>query len=197
MKPFAQACERNREPILEVLREAFAEARVALEIGSGTGQHAVYFGAALPQLRWLTSELPQNHAGIRAWLDEAGLDNVEPPLTLDIGADRWPVDLVDAVFSANVLHIVAWPLVERLFAGVERHLRPSGVLAVYGPFNYGGSYTSESNAQFDVWLKARDPASGIRDFAAVDALAQRHGLALVADHAMPANNRMLVWRMRN
>lgn len=192
-KPFAEACERNRGPILEVLREAFAECTSVLEIGSGTGQHAVYFAAHLPHLVWQTSELSVYHAGIRAWLEEARLPNLRLPLALDVAGD-WPAGRYDAAFTANTLHIMAWPLVECFFRGVRDVLAPAAVLATYGPFNYGGAFTSESNAQFDRWLKARDPASGIRDFDQVCALAAANGFALMRDVPMPANNRTLLWR---
>lgn len=192
-KPYAESCEQNRDPILAVLREAFAERRRVLEIGSGTGQHAVYFGAALPHLVWQTADLPMHHAGIRMWLDEAALPNVLPPLALDVSRDDWHGGRYDAVFSANTLHIVGRPEVEGFFRGIGAVLEPGGVLAVYGPFNYGGAFTSESNARFDAWLKARDPASGVRDFEALDALARAEGLVLADDVTMPANNRMLLW----
>lgn len=194
MKPFAESAEQNREPILAVLREVFADRTDVLEIASGTGQHAVHFGAALPHLTWRPSELPDNLAGIQAWLDEAGLANVMPPVALDVNAPDWPVGPVDAVFNANTVHIVAWPAVERLFAGIGRVLAPGGVLCLYGPFNYGGRFTSDSNARFDAWLKARDPASGVRDFEALDRLAGAQGLRLWRDIEMPVNNRTLVWR---
>lgn len=193
MKPFSEACVRNREPILEALREIFAEVGEVLEIGSGTGQHAAYFPAHLPHLCWQPSDLPHNLPGIQAWLDEAGLPNVRPPLALDLFDEPWPVARSEAVFCANTIHIVSWAGVERLFAGAGRVLAPGGILCLYGPFNYGGRYTSASNAQFDAWLKARDPASGIRDFEAVDALARAQGLRLVEDRAMPANNRLIWW----
>jgi len=194
MKPFAESCQQNRDPILAVLRRLFADRREVLEIASGTGQHAVHFGAALPHLTWHTSELPENHAGIRAWLDEAALTNVRPPVTLDLNQPDWPAVEVDAVFNANTVHIVAWPLVERMFAGIGRVLATGGLVCLYGPFNYGGEFTSESNARFDVWLKNRDPASGIRDFEALDRLARAQGLRLLDDIEMPVNNRTLVWR---
>ncbi|HVI59589.1 MAG TPA: DUF938 domain-containing protein [Luteimonas sp.] len=195
-KPFAPACERNREPILAVLRDCFADRRRVLEIGSGTGQHAVHFAAAMPWLAWQCSERAEHLPGIRAWLDEAGLANTPPPLELDVARGPWPVRGYDAVFSANTLHIMGWPGVEAFFAGVGRLLADAdgGVLAVYGPFNYAGAHTSDSNRAFDAWLQARDPRSGIRDFEAVDALANAVGLRLADDVAMPANNRCLVWR---
>jgi cyclopropane fatty-acyl-phospholipid synthase-like methyltransferase len=196
-KPFAESCEQNREPIIAVLREVFADRRHVLEIGSGTGQHAVYFASELPHLVWQTADVPQHHAGIRLWLEEAALPNVLPPLALEVNDTSWHSGRYDAVFSANTLHIMSWPEVEKFFAGVGEVLEAGGVLAVYGPFNYHGAFTSESNARFDAWLKARDPASGVRDFEAVDALARAQGLVLQQDIAMPANNRTLVWRRAN
>jgi len=193
-KPFAESCVQNRDPILAVLREWFADRSAVLEIGSGTGQHAVYFGAALPHLRWQTADVVPHHAGILAWLNEAALPNVLPPLALDVSQTEWRSGRYDAIFSANTLHIMGWPEVEHFFAGVGAVLEPGGVLVVYGPFNTNGAFTSESNARFDAWLKARDPASGVRDFEAVDALARAQDLILQQDIAMPANNRTLVWR---
>jgi cyclopropane fatty-acyl-phospholipid synthase-like methyltransferase len=194
-KPFSESCVQNREPILAVLREVFADRRHVLEIGSGTGQHAVYFAPELPHLVWQTADVPPHHAGIHAWLDDAALPNVRPPLALDANDTAWHSGRYDAVFSANTLHIMSWPEVVQCFAGIGNVLESGGVLIIYGPFNYNGAYTSESNARFDAWLKARDPASGVRDFEAVDALARAQGLVLQQDIAMPANNRTLVWRM--
>jgi cyclopropane fatty-acyl-phospholipid synthase-like methyltransferase len=193
-KPFSESSAENREPILAVLREVFANCSKVLEIGSGTGQHAVYFGAELSHLNWQTADLPQHHAGIRMWLDEVALPNVLAPIALDVNRSDWLDGRYDAVFSANTLHIVSWPEVEKFFAGVGKVLQPGGVLAIYGPFNYNGQFTSPSNARFDQWLKQRDPASGIRDFESVDALARAQNLILQWDIAMPVNNRTLVWR---
>lgn len=192
-KPYSAACERNRAPILSVLRRHFADRRRVLEIGSGTGQHAVHFAAALPQLEWQTSDREENLEGIRAWLDEAGLPNVRPPLTLDVNG-VWPKKNFDAAFTANTLHIMSWPEVERLFAQLDAVLDQDAKLAVYGPFNYGGDFTSASNAAFDADLRSRAPHMGIRDIEAVQALAQGIGLHLLEDAAMPANNRCLVWQ---
>ena len=192
--PFSQACENNRAPILAVLEQAFADRRQVLEIGSGTGQHSVYFAPRLPHLVWQTSDLAENHAGIRAWHAAHPAPNLRPPLLLDLASSAWPDGPFDAAFSANTAHIVAWPLVQRLFALAGAHLPAGGVLALYGPFNYGGSYTSDSNRAFDAWLRARDPASGIRHFEDIVALASQHQLALQRDHAMPANNRLLLFR---
>lgn len=196
-KPFSESCVQNRGPILAVLREWFADRRHVLEIGSGTGQHAVYFAPELPHLVWQTADVPQHHAGIRAWLGDAALPNVLPPLALDANDTAWHGGRYDAVFSANTLHIMGWAEVEQCFGGIGAVLEAGGVLAVYGPFNTNGAFTSDSNARFDAWLKARDPASGVRDFEAVDALARAEGLILQQDIAMPANNRTLVWRRKN
>jgi cyclopropane fatty-acyl-phospholipid synthase-like methyltransferase len=193
LKPLSAACERNHDPILEVLRQQFADRRRVLEIGSGTGQHAVHFAAALPHLVWQTSELEANLAGIRLWLEESRLRNLPPPVALDV-TGTWPDMRFDAVFTANTLHIMSWSNVQTLFAALPKVLTADAMLAAYGPFNYDGRFTSASNAAFDEWLKQRSPESGIRDFAAVDELAHSIGFGLVEDRAMPANNRTLVWR---
>ncbi|MEW6132722.1 MAG: DUF938 domain-containing protein [Pseudomonadota bacterium] len=191
-KPFSEPCERNKGPILAVLRQVFAQPARILEIGSGTGQHAVHFGAALPHVVWQTSDLPANHPGIRAWIEEAALPNVPAPVALDVNGP-WPLQTYDGVFTANTLHIVSWALAQKLVAGAAALLEEGGRLVIYGPFNYGGAFTSASNARFDEWLKARDPLSGIRDFEAVAKCAEINGLHMRADHAMPANNRLLVF----
>lgn len=191
--PFSPACERNRAPILAVLREELSRCRSVLEIGSGTGQHAVYFAAALPQLRWQPTELAEYLPPLRARIAAEAPDNCAAPLALDVQTDAWPVATTDAVFSANTLHIMAWSAVADLFAGAGRVLGTGGCLCIYGPFRYGGRFTSPSNAAFHRSLRARDPASGIRDFEAVDALAAAQGLVLRADYSMPANNQLLVW----
>ncbi len=192
-KPYAETCDRNRDPILEVLRQHFIDRRHVLEIGSGTGQHAVHFAAALPGLTWQTSDLEPNLSGIRLWIEEARLPNLPPPLPLDVFGS-WPAARFDAVFTANTLHIMSWEGVRALFAALPGVLTEGAVLAVYGPFKYDGEFTSASNAAFDAWLKQRSPESGIRDFEAVDALARSVGMHLAEDRAMPANNRTLVWR---
>lgn len=193
-RPFSQACANNQQPILEVIQPLFAEVDEVLEIGSGTGQHAVYFGRAMPHLRWQCGDRSENHDGINGWLEWAQLPNVLAPLNLDIN-EPWLIESVPAIFCANVIHIIDASEVEKLFAAIGKHLRKPGIVCFYGPYNYNGKFTSESNARFDLWLKARDPRSGIRDFEWVDALAQNAGLTLQADHAMPANNRCLVWRL--
>ena len=192
-KPCAPACERNREPILDVLRDHFGDRRAGLEIGSATGQHAIFFAARLPHLLWQTSDRAENLPGIQAWLDEAGLPNTPPPLDLDV-MRAWPARRYDALFSANTLHILPWAAVERLFAGLPDVLASDARVAIYGPFNYGGCFTSASNAAFDLRLKEDAPHRGIRDFEEVNRLAGLAGLELVEDRAMPSNNRCLVWR---
>lgn len=192
MKPFSQACENNKGPILAILREVLADATTVLEIGSGTGQHAACFAAALPHLTWQTSDVAEHHGGIRAWID--GVPNALAPLALDVDAPEWPPGEFDAAFSANTAHIMHWPSVVNMFRGVGQVLGVGAPFVLYGPFNYAGAYTSPSNERFDRSLRAPNPGMGIRDFEALDALARERGMALVADHAMPANNRTLVWR---
>ena len=158
-----------------------------LEIGSGTGQHAAYFVAELPHLVWQASDAAENLPGIRQWIA------APPPIELDVDKE-WPKLDIDAAFSANTCHIMSWPQVERMFAGVGGLLPRGGVFALYGPFNYGGKYTSQSNARFDAMLRREDPASGLRDLDDLLPLAKRCGLSLEEDNDMPANNRLLVWR---
>jgi cyclopropane fatty-acyl-phospholipid synthase-like methyltransferase len=193
-KPYSEACERNRDPILSVIQPLLAGCRAVLEIGSGTGQHAAYFAERMPHLLWHTSDREENHAGIEPWLADAGLANARPPLLLDVTQSVWPEVDADAVFSANTAHIMHWHEVESLFAGVGKLLPEQGVFLLYGPFNYNQAYTSESNERFDAWLKARDPLSGIRGFEDVDRLARRAGMVLRDDFTMPANNRILFWQ---
>lgn len=191
--PFSKACENNKQPILEILSRAFAKQKHVLEIGSGTGQHAVHFAKNLPFLTWKTSDLVINHAGINQWIDALPSANIRRPLAIDLADIQPMVDKIDAMFSANTLHIISWPLVQKFFDLVKTQLAHNGVLCIYGPFNYQGKYTSESNANFDLWLKARDERSGIRDFEAICQLATKAGLSLIEDVAMPANNRMLIF----
>jgi len=183
VKPFSEPSERNRAPILAVLKKAFAKSKSVLEIGSGTGQHAAYFAPELPHLAWQASDRAENLADIRQW--------VADPIELDVDKPFPKVD-ADAVFSANTCHIMSWPQVERMFAGIGA-MASVKTFCLYGPFNYGGKHTSESNARFDAMLRGRDPASGIRDAEAITALAGKNGFRLAEDNAMPANNRLLVF----
>ena len=195
--PFSEACERNKGPILEVLQRWLGQqAGLVLEIGAGTGQHVVHFARNLPRLSWQPTERLESLASLAARIEVEGSCNLLAPVELDVEQSAWPCDAdsVDAVYTANTLHIVSWPQVQALFRGVGRVLRDEGLLIVYGPFRYGGQFTSHSNAVFDETLRSRDPLSGIRDFEAVDALAAAQGLRLVEDCAMPASNQALVWR---
>ena len=193
MKPYSESCDQNKYPILEVLRKEFAQVEHILEIGSGTGQHAVFFGEQLPNLIWQPSDRLEYHPGIQLWLNDSNLPNVLPPLELDVALDHWPQQTYDAIFSANTAHIMSAPEVEHMFNGVGNLLRPGGPFCLYGPFNYQGQYTSESNARFDQWLKQRDPNSGIKDVAQLTQWAEQSGLSLAEDYEMPVNNRILVW----
>ena len=193
MKPFAESCEQNKNAILEVLQQEFSDAKHVLEIGSGTGQHAVFFAGELPHLTWQTSDVAEHHPGIQAWITDEARDNVRPPLSLNVETDPWPDATYDAIFSANTVHIMGWSEVEKLFAGIGNMLTEGGRFCLYGPFNVEGKFTSESNARFEQWLKSRDAKSGIRDKAELDALAEQAGLKRVADYTMPANNNILVW----
>ena len=191
--PFSQACENNKQPILAVLSHAFAKQKHVLEIGSGTGQHAVHFAKNIPFITWQTSDLVINHAGINQWIDTLPSPNIRRPLAIDLAEVQPIAENIDAIYSANTLHIISWTLVANFFDLVKNQLAHNGVLCIYGPFNYQGRYTSESNANFDLWLKARDERSGIRDFEAVCQLATEAGLSLMEDVTMPANNRMLIF----
>lgn len=193
MKQFAPACDHNKDEILAVLQEVLPGSGVVLEIGSGTGQHAVHFAAHLPHVIWQPTDLLPNLPSIHAWRDEAALPNVRAPLELDLLSESWPITAADAVVCVNTTHIVAWNGVEKLFAGVGRMLAPGGVMYVYGAYRYATRSLEPSNEKFDQWLKARDAASGVRDFEAVNMLAQRNGLQLTEDRAMPGNNRSIWW----
>lgn len=192
-KAFAPAAERNAGPILEVLRPALEGHSNLLEIGSGTGQHAVHFASAMPWLRWQCSDVAGNLPDIDRWLAEARLPNTPDPICLDV-AGEWPALYVDVVFSANTLHIMGWPEVVACIEGIGRVLEPGGLLVVYGPFRRDGVHTAVSNADFEQRLRAEDPARGIRDMADIDALAAAAGLTRIATHPMPANNFCLIWQ---
>ena len=192
-KPFSQACENNKAPILAVLLRHFQQVRHVLEIGSGTGQHAVHFSAALPHLIWQTSDREDYLPGINLWIAEYPHTNLRPPRVLDVTQAHWPSGF-DAVFSANTAHIMSWPNARHMIQQVGQRLLSAGLFALYGPFNYQGRYTSDSNAQFDQHLKAMNSEQGIRDFEAVNEAAETAGLMLLEDNVMPANNHLIIWR---
>lgn len=189
--PFSQACENNKTAILHYLRQAFAHCSNVLEIGSGTGQHAVYFASHLTDLTWQASDQAMHLASLTERLRRAALANLPAPMLLDISHSTLPQQQFDGVFTANTLHIMPWPLVEQFFNHLTNLTKPAATLCIYGPFNYHGNYTSASNQAFDSSLKSRDTAMGIRAFEQVELLAQRQGFALVQDCDMPANNRLL------
>ncbi len=193
-KPYSESCEQNRRPILSALEKLLPRTGKLLEIGAGTGQHAVYFAPCFAGLDWYPTDVEENIPGIVMWLDEARISNIRPPRVLDMRAPDWPALKFDAVFSANTVHIMAWELVEVMFEGIGRLLDRHGVFCLYGPFNYHGRYTSPSNARFDQWLRQRDPQSGIRDIDQLNSLAADSGMVLDEDIEMPVNNRMLVFR---
>ena len=197
-RPFSQASENNKAPILGELREWLASSHAVLELGSGTGQHAVHFAPELAHLIWHTSDLPPAHAGINAWLAHMPAGNLRAPRIIDVRCEAWhqPVSAlaVDAVYSANTAHIMHWDAVRSMFAGVGQVLPIDGLFLLYGPFCYAGEHTSDGNRAFDASLRAQDPGMGIRDRHALDGLAADAGLVLAADQAMPANNRLLIWR---
>ncbi len=194
-KPFSQACENNKDAILKVLKPILKQVNSVLEIGSGTAQHAVHFANAMPHLSWQCADQSEYLYGINLWLAEAGLPNTPDPIFLNVNeVGHWPTQNFDAAFSANTVHIMHWVEVVKFFDGIADVIRPSGHFCLYGPFNYNGAFTSESNQRFDQWLKDDDPGKGIRDFEAINDLAGKAGLTLINDHTMPANNRLLHWQ---
>jgi SAM-dependent methyltransferase len=192
-KPYSESCDQNREPIGEQLARYVGDCKTVLEVGSGTGQHAVYFAAQYPHLSWQTSDLAENHSGINRWIDDSGLDNILRPLRLDARGD-WPDVHYDLVFTANSLHIMSEVCAEHFMRKAPNCMHGDSVLMIYGPFNYNGRYTCASNERFDGWLKQRDPRSGIKHFEWLNAIAAESGLQCVEDVAMPANNRILVFK---
>ncbi|MAX65756.1 MAG: hypothetical protein CME66_02370 [Halobacteriovoraceae bacterium] len=193
-KPFSAACERNRDPILAVLKQ-YLDKGALLEIGAGTGQHAVYFAKEFPQLEWVCSDVQENHAGIQAWMQEAKLPNLYGPKTLQIGKDDFPDKKpYQYVYSCNTLHIMSWKENKTLFKLLGKRLREGALVFFYGPFNYEGQYTSQSNKEFDQWLKhTHSHLSAIRNFEDVHTAMNKNGFKLLQDHQMPANNRLLVF----
>ncbi|UZE96045.1 class I SAM-dependent methyltransferase [Alkalimarinus alittae] len=195
MKPIAESCLRNQQPIAEVLSGVLNNVKAVLELGSGTGQHGVYLAQRFPHLTWQPSDLKECLPGMRQWWQDAALGNLCEPIELDVTSENWPTTLTyDAIFTANTLHFVSWRIAEALLVGAANILPLDGILCIYGPFNENGQYTGEGNRQFDQWLKARDPESGIKEIERVEDLLANFGLALKSRHQMPANNLMLVFQ---
>ncbi len=194
-KQYSPACDQNKAPILTIIKPLLTKTTTLLEIGSGTGQHAVYFAKAMPHLTWQASDVLDNIPSINAWLLAANLTNTLNPLSLDVNDNYWldKGQKVEAIFSANTTHIMDIDSVIALFVGVGASLKTGGVFLLYGPFNYNGHYTSQSNAQFDLWLRSRNTKSAIRNFETLEGFAQQNALKIQSDTAMPANNRLLCW----
>ena len=193
MKPFSAACERNKDPILKILKEVLVSVQTVLEIGSGTGQHAVHFASALPFISWQTSDLAKNHDGINAWISEVSLNNLQKPLVLDVNMTRWPIQSVDAVFTANTLHIMPWHSVEKMFKQVSNLFLNEGVFCVYGPFKFEGQHLSKTNKSFDQSIRDQYEGAGVRDFENVVSSAAKFKLQITDEFEMPSNNRLLVF----
>jgi hypothetical protein len=192
--PYSSAAERNRKPILDQLRKLLPQQGTVLEIGSGSGQHVVFFSQNLPGLQWQPSDREVNLAGLAAFFLAEGNDRILPALKLDVTGDPWPGCSYEAAYSANTAHIMPWDAVVAMFAGVSAHLVPGARFCLYGPFNIDNCFTSESNAQFDAHLRSEDPNMGIRDMKAVQSLANLHRMQLEYQLAMPANNFLLVFK---
>jgi len=193
-KPFSQACENNKKPILEVISKHFENSELVLEIGTGTAQHALYFAKKLKQLYWQTSDQQQYLEGINLCLNEYRKYNLGRPLTIDVMQSNWQIEHCDGVFSANTSHIMNWQMVKNMFVGVGHILMPEKHFCLYGPFNFNGQYTSDSNEAFDKMLRDRDPNSGLRNFEDLQRLAESQGLSFHKQYDLPANNKILVWQ---
>ena len=193
-KPFSQACANNQSVISELLERVFAHKKNALEIGSGTGQHGVWFAKKMPHLSWQLSDRQQNHEGINQWASDFPSPNLLSPITLDVLTDRWPTSAYDAVYSANTAHIMPWQAVEAMFNGIGERLILGGVFCLYGPMKYMGVLEAQSNVEFDYRLRQQSPHQGIREFHDINRLANNAGLALKEDNLMPANNQLIVWQ---
>jgi cyclopropane fatty-acyl-phospholipid synthase-like methyltransferase len=195
-KPFSQACENNKEPILEVLNQYLVGKEYILEIGSGTGQHARYFADNLPNIVWQTSDVQENHLGIEAWIRNSQYNNILSPLPLNVNHTHfWPTDSFDTIFTANTMHIMSWPEVQLMFKLIAACLNDNGTFFSYGPYNQNGDFTSPSNKEFDSYLRSRNPNMGLRDLGDVEDAANQNQIALKHVHAMPANNMLLVFQM--
>ncbi len=196
-KPFSPACERNRIPILKVMKDLITsnDSRL-LEVGSGTGQHAVYLAPHFPHMIWVTSDVKENHYGIQLWLEESGAPNIIGPGEYQVGEDNFPNGNFDVVFTANTFHIMPWYLCEELMDQFGKNLNAGAKVLIYGPFNYNGKFTSPSNEEFDDSLRQRDPLMGIRDFEEVARYMEKRAFGLLKDYEMPANNRLLVFEKK-
>jgi SAM-dependent methyltransferase len=193
-KPYSEAAARNSAPILDVLRSELAESSSVLEIGSGTGQHAAFFAAALPQLKWQTSDRVENHDGILAWVNSAGLENLLPPLELDVLTNTLPAASYDFVYSANTAHIMSIDAVEKMFDIVGSALIPGGTFCLYGPFRQAGKFNAPSNAAFHQSLRSQNADMGIRHLESLDAFGRDNKLTRTRLYAMPANNYIGIWQ---
>ena len=191
---FSEASDRNKDPILDVLKQYLNKGQKVLEVGSGAGQHAIHISANMPEIRWQPTEILENLQSLRSNLEQYSGVNVEPPFELNVCSNSWSERSFSGIYTANTLHIIGENLVEHFFRGAAEVLEKDGLLVVYGPFKYQGKYTSESNARFDQWLQSRDPLSAIRSFEYVDKLASDQGFKLEQDIQMPANNQILIWR---
>lgn len=193
-KPFSAACDRNKDAILEVLKETIlASDRRVLEVGAGTGQHAVYFAPHFPQVDWYPTDLSDKLHGMKLWFEEAKIPNIQIPVRLDVSKDDFPKVKFDVVFTANTFHIMHWKDCKSFMKLLGNRLRENSRVVIYGPFKYNGEFTSESNARFDQALKERDPLSGIRNFEDILNSMIKNGFEIIADYDMPANNRTLIF----
>lgn len=192
------ACDRNQEPILDILKQVISpENKSLFEIGSGTGQHAIFMAPHFPNIWWTTSDVVANAKLIKENLQAANIPNIKGPFQFEVGKDDFPRVPYDLVFTANTFHIMSWKNCKTLMKALGTRLREGSQVIIYGPFNYNGQFTSESNAAFDKMLKERNPESGIRAFEDVNNNMQKNGFTLYKDYEMPANNRMLVYTRLN
>jgi SAM-dependent methyltransferase len=192
--PFSSAAERNRRPILDQLQLFLPRQATVLEIGSGTGQHAVFFSRNLPAVFWQPSDRQENLSGLEVCFSAANNERILPLLQLDVMYDPWPQRSFDAAYSANTAHIMSWDAVVAMFAGLTEHLADGARFCLYGPFNINNRFTSQSNRQFDLQLRTSNPEMGIRDLDAMESLANRYEMLLEQKLTMPANNFLLVFK---
>jgi hypothetical protein len=194
-KPFSQACENNKESILQIISTIFCQPITIWEIGSGTGQHASYFAKHLPHVIWQPTDRAENIPGFCLWQEEAHTPNLKSALALDVTDAVWPCLSIDALFTANTLHIMSSDEVKVFFDRLAVYLNPNALICIYGPFNYNGAFTCYSNARFDQWLKSQNSLSGIKNFKDILFLAASRGFSLLSDSTMPANNRFFSFKI--